>query len=168
MVWEARGSLACLGSGTHFSGGFARLIRRLSLDKGKQALALMRGPKELECDAASAHRTYYCGHFKRTLTVIERQLQIEDVVRMDLGPAVDDTTAHREIEHRSLTANLAPGEREIESHWNPEVFAAIDLMRGVVKPKTGRQKAVTARWTAERRHKEERGKMFARRLRLRP
>jgi hypothetical protein len=100
--------LACSSGNNEFARGFVRLIRRLGLDKSKQALALMRGPKELESDAASAHRTDYRGHFKRMFTVIKRQLQIEDVVRMDLGPALDDTTAHREIEHGSLTANLAP------------------------------------------------------------
>jgi hypothetical protein len=48
------------------------------------------------------------------------------------------------------------------------VFAAIDRMRGMVQPKTGRQKAVTARWTAERRHEEEGGEVLAWRLRVRP
>jgi hypothetical protein len=57
---------------------------------------------------------------------------------MDLGLALDDTAAHREIEHRSLTTDLAPGEREIESHGNPEVFAAINRMRGMVQPKMRR------------------------------
>ena len=127
---EARGSLGYLGSGIHFARRFVRLILYLSLNEGEQALALMRGPKELECDAASVHRTYHRGHFKRTFAVIKRQLQIEDVVRMDMGPALNDTPTHRKIEHRSLTANLTPGEREIESHGNPEVFAAIDRMRG--------------------------------------
>jgi hypothetical protein len=48
------------------------------------------------------------------------------------------------------------------------VFAAIDLMRGMVQPKTGRQKAVTAQWTAEWRYEEEGGEVFAWRLRVRP
>jgi len=87
---------------------------------------------------------------------------------MDLRFTLDDTAAHREIEHGSLTTNLAPGEREVESHGNPEVFAAIDRMRGMVQPKTGRQKTVTARWTAEWRHEEEGGEVLAWRLRVRP
>ena len=121
------------------------MIRRLSLDEGQQAFVLLGGSKELESNAARAHRTDHGGQFKRRLPFAKRQLQIEDVVRMHLGLALDDTTAHREIEHRSLTADLAPGEREIESHGNPEVFAAIDRVRGMVQPKTGRQKTVTAR-----------------------
>ena len=120
------------------------MIRCLGLDEGQQALALLGGSKELESDAASAHRTDHRGHFKRELAFTKRQLQIEDVVRMDLSRALDDTATHREIEHRSLTSDLAPGEREVESHGNPEMFAAIDRMRGMVQPKTGRQKAVAA------------------------
>ena len=85
------------------------MIWCLGLDESKQALVLLGGSKELEGDAASAHRTDHRGHFKRRFTFPKRQLQIEDVVRMDLGLALDDTAAHREIEHRSLTANLAPG-----------------------------------------------------------
>ena len=131
-------SPACLGGDTGGERGFVRLIRCLGLDKGKQALVLLGGSKELEGDAASAHGTDHRGHFKREFTFTNRQLQIEDVVRMDLGLALDDTAAHREIEHRSLTTDLAPGEREIESHGNPEVFAAIDRMRGMVQPKMRR------------------------------
>jgi len=110
------------------------MIRRLGLDEGKQAFVLLGGSKKLEGDAASAHRTDHRSHFKRKFTFAKRQLQIEDVVRMDLGLAFDDTAAHREIEHRSLTADLAPGEREIEPHGNPEVFAAIDRMLRMVEP----------------------------------
>ena len=87
---------------------------------------------------------------------------------MNLCVALDDTAAYREIEHCSLTTNLAPGEREIESHGNPEVFASIDRMRGMIQPKTGREKTVTARWTAEWRHEEEGGEVLAWRLRVRP
>jgi len=144
------------------------MIRCLGLDEGQQALALLGGSKELESDAASTHRTDHRGHFKREFTVIKGQLKIEDVVRMDLSRALDDTATHREIEHRSLTSDLAPGEREVESHGNPEMFAAIDRMRGMVQPKTGRQKTVTARGTAEWRHEEEAGEVFAWRLRVRP
>jgi hypothetical protein len=48
------------------------------------------------------------------------------------------------------------------------VFAAIDRMSGMVQPKMGRQKTVTARWTAEWRHEEEGGEVLAWRLRVRP
>jgi hypothetical protein len=47
------------------------------------------------------------------------------------------------------------------------VFAAIDRMRGMVQPKMGRQKAVTARRTTEWRDKDKEGKVLAWRLRIR-
>ena len=87
-------------------------MRCLGLDEGKQALVLLGGSKELEGDAASAYRTDHRGHFKRGLAFTKRQLQIEDVVRMDPGLALDDTAAYREIDHRSLTPDLAPVLRE--------------------------------------------------------
>src|ERR1700704_1304701 len=101
MVWWARDSPACSNGNTDFTRGFVRLIRCLGLDESKQALVFLRGSKELEGDAASAHRTDHRGHFKRKFTFAKRQLQIEDVVCMDLGLAFDDTAAHREIKHRS-------------------------------------------------------------------
>ena len=110
MVWRVRDSPACSGGDTGVERGFVWLIRCVGLDEGKQALMLLGCSKEFEGDAASAHGTDHRGHFKRGLTFTKRQLQIEDVVRVDLGFALDDTAAHREIEHRSLTANLAPGE----------------------------------------------------------
>ena len=114
------------------------------MDKGKQALVFLGGSKELEGDAASAYGTDHRGHFKRKFTIAKRQLQIEDVVHMDLRLALDDTAAHREIEHRSLTADLAPRKREIESHWNPEVFAAIDRMLSLAEPQARREKSMAA------------------------
>ena len=47
------------------------------------------------------------------------------------------------------------------------MFAAIDRMRGMVQPKMGRQKAVTARRTTEWRDKDKEGKVLAWRLRIR-
>lgn len=41
-------------------------------------------------------------------------------------------------------------------------------MRGIVQPKMGREKTMTARRTKERRHEEEGGEMLAWRLRVRP
>ena len=165
---KVRGSPARSGGDTGLEQGFIRLIRCLGLDKGKQALVLLCGSKKLEGDATSACRTDHRGHFERKFTIANRQLQIEDVVRMNLCLALDDTAAHREIEHRSLTANLAPGKREIESHGDPEVFAAIDRMRGMVQPKTGRQKAMATEWTTEWHHKDQGGEVLAWRLRVSP
>lgn len=133
-----------------------------------QALVLLGGAKELEGDAASADRTDHRGHFKRKFAFTERQLQIEDVISMDKGFTPDDTATHREIEYRSLTADLASGERKIEPHGNSKVFASIDWMRGMIQSKTGRQKSMTARWTTEWRHEDEGGEMFTWRLRVRP
>jgi hypothetical protein len=79
------------------------------LDERVQAFIFLSGSKELEGDAASTHRMNHRGQFKREFRFIKRQLQIEDVVLMDLRLTPDDTAAHREIEHRSLTSNLAPG-----------------------------------------------------------
>jgi hypothetical protein len=99
-----------------YSGGYASvawglvgLIRSLGLDERKQALIFLSSSKELEGDAASTHRMDHRGQFKRRFPFIKRQLQIENVVLMDLCLAPDDTAAHREIEHRSLTSNFAPG-----------------------------------------------------------
>ena len=85
------------GRDTDFSRGFVRLIRYLCLNESKQALVLLRCSKELEGNTTRAHRTNHPGHFNRELSFVKRQLQIEDVVRMDLGLAFDDTAAHREI-----------------------------------------------------------------------
>ncbi len=160
-----RDSSDCSGRDTDFTRGFVRLIRYLCLDEGKQALVLLRGSKELEGDATGAHRTNHPGHFKRKFTFVKRQLQVEDVVRMNLGLALDDTAAHREIKYRSFTANLTPGEREIEPHGNPEMFASIDRMVWMAVPQARREKAMVAGRTMERRDKDERGHMFTRRLR---
>lgn len=132
----------------------------MGLGKGQQAFILLGASQELEPDAASAHRADDRGDFKRRLPFAKRQLQIEDIVRMDLGLAFNDTATHRQIQHRSLTADFAPGKREIEPHGNPEVLAAIDRMSGMVQPETGCQKAVAARWTAEWRHKEKGGEIL--------
>jgi hypothetical protein len=78
------------------------------LDESKEALVFLGGSKELEGNAASADRMNHRGHFQRRFRVVKGQLQIEDIVRMDLGLTLDDTAAHREIEYRSLAANLAP------------------------------------------------------------
>src|SRR3954462_2487874 len=128
----------------------------------------MGGSEKLECNAASAHGTDHRSHFKRRLTFAKRQLQIENVIRMDLGLALDDTAAHREIEHRSLTANLTSREREIESHGNAKVFASVYRMRGMVQSKTRRQKTMAARWATEWRHEEEGSEALPYRLRMRP
>jgi hypothetical protein len=109
MVWRARDSPAYSGGDTSVAWGLVGLIRSLGLDEGKQALIFLSGAKELEGDAASTHRMDHRGQFKRGFPFIKRQLQIEDVVLMDLRLAPDDTAAYREIEHRSLTSNLAPG-----------------------------------------------------------
>lgn len=85
------------GRDTDFTRGFVRLIRYLCLNESKQALVLLRCSKELEGNATRAHRTNYPGHFNRELSFVKRQLQIENVVRMDMGLAFDDTAAHREI-----------------------------------------------------------------------
>jgi hypothetical protein len=135
------------------------------LDESEQAFVLLRGSKELEGDASSAHRSNHPGYFKRRLTLVKRQLQIEDVVRLNPGFTLDDTATHREVKHRSFTANLAPGEREIEPNRNPEVFASIDRMVWAAVPQTRREKAIVAGRTMERRDKEERSHMFTRRLR---
>jgi hypothetical protein len=74
-----------------------------------QAFIFLSGSKEFEGNASRTHRMDHRGQFKRRFPFIKRQLQIEDVVLMDLRLAPDDTAAHREIEHRSLTSNLAPG-----------------------------------------------------------
>ena len=105
-----RDSPACSGGDTGLVREFARLIRCLGLDESKQTFVFLRGSKKLEGDAASADRIDHRGQFKRKLAVSKGQLQIEDVARMDLGLALDDTTAHREVEYRSLATNLAPGE----------------------------------------------------------
>jgi hypothetical protein len=141
---EAKRSLTCSGGDARVERGFIGLIRCLGLDKGMQALVLLGSAKELEGDAASADRTDHRGHFKRQFAFTERQLQIEDVIGMDKGFTPDDTATHREIEYRSLTADLASGEGKIEPHGNSEVFASIDWMRGMIQPKTGRQKSMTA------------------------
>jgi hypothetical protein len=128
----------------------------------------MGGPEELERNAASAYGTDHRSHFKRRFTFAKRQLQIENVVRMDLGLALDDTAAHREIEHRSLTANLTSRKREKESHGNAKVFASVYRMRGMVQSKTGCQKTMTARWATEWRHEEEGSEALPYRLWMRP
>ena len=84
---------------------------------------------------------------------------------MDLGLALDDTAAHREIKDRSFTANLAPGEREIEPNRNPEMFASIDRMVWMAVPQARREKSMVAGRTTERRDKDKRGHMFTRRPR---
>ena len=48
------------------------------------------------------------------------------------------------------------------------MFAAINWMPGMVQPKMGRQKAMTARWTAEWDHEEKGGEVLAWRLRASP
>jgi hypothetical protein len=78
------------------------------LDERVQAFIFLSGSKELEGDAASTHRMDHRGQFKRGFPFIKRQLQIENVVLMDMRLAPDYTATHREIEHRSLTSNLAP------------------------------------------------------------
>lgn len=118
----------CLDSDTGFIRGLVRLIRCLCLDEGKQAFVFLRGPKELEGDASRAHRSNQSGNFKRRLTFVKRQLKIEDVVRLNPSLTLDDTAAHRKIQHRSLTSNLAPGEREIEPNGDPEMFASVYRM----------------------------------------
>lgn len=47
------------------------------------------------------------------------------------------------------------------------MFAAVDRMRGMIQPKMGRQKSVTARRTTEWRDKDKEGKVLAWRLRMR-
>jgi hypothetical protein len=101
-------SPACSGGEPGVVRGFIQMIRCLGLDKGKQALVFLGGSKELEGNASRTHRMDHRGQFKRRFTLIKRQLQIKDVVPMDLRFAGDDTTAHREIEHRSLTLNFSP------------------------------------------------------------
>ena len=120
----------------------------------------MGASQELEPDAASAHGADDRGDFKGRLPFAKRQLQIEDIVRMDLGLALNDTAAHRQIKHRSLTADFAPGKREIKPHGNPEMLSPVDQVSGMVRPETERQKAVAARGTAKRRRKKESGKML--------
>jgi hypothetical protein len=48
------------------------------------------------------------------------------------------------------------------------VFAAIYWMRGMVQPKTGRQKAMAAGWTAEWHYEDQGGEVLAWRLRMSP
>src|ERR1043165_10036222 len=105
----------------------------------------MGSSEELEGDASSTHGTDHRSHLKRRFIFAKRQLHIENVIRMDLGLARDDTATHREVEHRALPADLTSGKREVKSHGNSEVFASLDGLGGLVQSKTGRQKNRTQR-----------------------
>ena len=140
-----RDSPASLDSDTSAVRGFVRLIRYLRLNESKQALVFLRGSKEFESDAPRAYGSNHPGHFKRRFTIVERQLQVEDIVRMDLGFALDNTTAHREVEYGSFTANFSSGEREIKSNGNPEMFTSINRMVMMAIHRRGARK----RWLHE-------------------
>ena len=62
-----------------------------------------------------------------------RDFQIKNIVDPHVGLALDDAAAHREVEDRSLAADLAAGKGEKQPHWNPEMFTTVDRMARTVQ-----------------------------------
>jgi len=95
------------------------------MDESQEPFIFLRSPQKFERDPARAHRPNHRGDFKRSVIILQRDLQIKDIVEMHRSLALDNAPAHRDIQDCSLPPHFASGEGQEQTDGNPQVFTPI-------------------------------------------
>ena len=109
------------------------MIGGLSLDEREQAFVFLGRAEKLERDPPWTDGAHHGGDFQWLILLACGNFQIEDIVDVHLGLALDDAAAHRQVQDRAFSAYFPPREREKKPNGNSEVLATIHRVPRIVE-----------------------------------